>query len=38
VRSTIQTFIEPAPKYSSSILIMMRRVGDCPGQEQGKAL
>jgi hypothetical protein len=38
VRSTIQTFIQPAPKYSSSILIMMRRVGDCPGQEKGKAL
>jgi hypothetical protein len=38
VRGTIQTFIQPAPKYSSSILIMMRRVGDCPGQEKGKAL
>jgi hypothetical protein len=38
VRGTIQTFIQPAPKYSSSILIMMRRVGDCPGQEKGKVL
>ena len=38
VRGTIQTFIQPAPRYSSSILIMMRRVGDCPGQEKGKAL
>jgi len=38
VRGTIQTLIQPAPKYSSSILIMMRRVGDCPGQEKGKAL
>jgi hypothetical protein len=38
VRGTIQTLIEAAPKYSSSILIMMRRVGDCPGQAPGKAL
>jgi hypothetical protein len=38
VRGTIQTFMQAAPKYSSSILIMMRRVGDCPGQEKGKAL
>jgi hypothetical protein len=38
VRGTIQNLIEAAPKYSSSILIMMRRVGDCPGQEKGKAL
>jgi len=37
VRSTIDTQIEDAPKYSSSILILMRRVGDCPGPEQGKA-
>ena len=37
VRGTIQTFMQAAPKYSSSILIMMRRVGDCPG-EKGKAL
>jgi hypothetical protein len=37
VRGTIQTFMKDAPKYSSSILIMMRRVGDCPG-EKGKAL
>jgi hypothetical protein len=36
VRGTIDTLIEAAPKYSSSILILMRRVGDCPGQEQGK--
>jgi hypothetical protein len=38
VRGTIQTFIQPAPRYSSSILIMMRRVGDCPGQDKGKPL
>ncbi len=38
VRGTIQTFIQPAPKYSSSSLIMMRRVGDCPGQDKGKPL
>jgi hypothetical protein len=38
VRGTIQNLIEAAPKYSSKILIMMRRVGDCPGQEKGKAL
>ena len=37
VRGTIQTLIQAAPKYSSSILIMMRRVGDCPG-EKGKPL
>jgi hypothetical protein len=37
VRGTIDTLIESAPKYSSSILILMRRVGDCPGPEQGKA-
>ena len=37
VRGTIQTFMKDAPKYSSSILIMMRRVGDCPG-EKGKPL
>ncbi len=30
VRGTIETQIESAPQYSSSILIMMRRVGDCP--------
>jgi len=36
VRQTIQTLIVGAPKYSSSILVMMRRVGDCPGQEKGK--
>jgi len=30
VRGTIDTLIEDAPKYSSSILILMRRVGDCP--------
>ena len=38
VRGTIQTLIQDAPKYSSSILIMMRRVGDCPGQDKGKPL
>ncbi|MEJ0076409.1 MAG: DUF3617 family protein [Alphaproteobacteria bacterium] len=38
VRGTIQTFMQAAPKYSSSILIMMRRVGDCPGQTPAKAL
>ena len=38
VRGTIQNLIEAAPKYSSSILIMMRRVGDCPNQDKGKAL
>jgi hypothetical protein len=38
VRGTIQTLIQPAPKYSSSILIMMRRIGDCPGQDKSKPL
>jgi hypothetical protein len=38
VRGTIQNLIEAAPKYSSSILTMMRRIGDCPGQDKGKAL
>ncbi len=38
VRGTIQTLIQDAPKYSSSILIMMKRVGDCPGQQPGKTL
>ena len=38
VRGTIQTFMQASPKYSSSILIMMRRVGDCPGQTPVKAL
>ncbi|HUI98016.1 MAG TPA: DUF3617 family protein [Xanthobacteraceae bacterium] len=38
VRGTIETLIEAAPKYSSSILIMMRRVGDCPGQKSGRPL
>jgi hypothetical protein len=32
VRDTTDTLIEAAPKYSSSILTLMRRVGDCPGQ------
>ncbi len=32
VRFTIDTQIENAPKYSSSILTTMRRVGDCPAQ------
>jgi hypothetical protein len=38
VRGTIQTFMQAAPKYSSSILIMMRRVGECPGQTPAKPL
>ena len=38
VSSTIETLIVDAPKYSSSILTMMRRVGECPGQAPGKAL
>lgn len=36
VRGTIQNFMQGAPKYSSSILIMMRRIGECPGQMPGK--
>jgi hypothetical protein len=36
--STIETLIVDAPKYSSSILTMMRRVGECPGQTLGKQL
>jgi hypothetical protein len=38
VSGTIETLIVAAPKYSSSILTMMRRVGDCPGQTPGKTL
>jgi len=38
VRGTIETLIEAAPKYSSSILTVMRRLGDCPGQQKGNAL
>ena len=38
VRGTIQTFMQAAPKYSSSTLIMMRRIGECPGQVPTKAL
>jgi len=38
VRGTIHTLIETAPKYSSSILTLMRRIGDCPDQEKRKAL
>jgi hypothetical protein len=38
VSSTIETLIVDAPKYSSSILTMMRRVGECPGQTLGKQL
>ncbi|MEW6451786.1 MAG: DUF3617 family protein [Pseudomonadota bacterium] len=38
VSSTIENLIEKMPKYSSSILTMMRRVGDCPGQQPGRAL
>ena len=37
VRGTIDMLIESAPQYSSSILTVMRRTGDCPRQEQGKA-
>jgi hypothetical protein len=36
VRGTIDVLNQSAPKFSSSILILMRRVGDCPGPEQGK--
>jgi hypothetical protein len=35
VRGTIRTLIEAAPKYSSSILTLMRRIGDCP-QERSR--
>jgi hypothetical protein len=38
VSGTIENLIVSAPKYSSSILTMMRRVGDCPGQQSGKPL
>jgi len=38
VSSTIENLIVSAPKYSSSILTMMRRVGDCPGQASGRPL
>lgn len=38
VSGTIENLIEKMPKYSSSILTMMRRVGDCPGQQPGRAL
>jgi hypothetical protein len=38
VSGTIETLIVNAPKYSSSILTMMRRVGDCPGQQSGRPL
>ncbi len=38
VSGTIQTLIVDAPKYFSSILTMMRRVGECPGQAPGKPL
>jgi hypothetical protein len=34
VSSTIENLIVSAPKYSTSILSMMRRVGECPGQEK----
>jgi hypothetical protein len=33
VRNTIQMAIAAAPKASSSILVLMRRVGDCPDQK-----
>lgn len=38
VSSTQQNLIEAASKYSSKILIMMRRVGECEGKDKGKAL
>jgi hypothetical protein len=38
VSSTIENLIVSAPKYSSSILTMMRRTGDCPGQSSGRPL
>ena len=38
VSSTIETLIVDRPKYSSSILTLSRRVGECPGQMPGKAL
>jgi hypothetical protein len=38
VSGTIENLIVSAPKYSSSILTMMRRVGDCPGQQSGRPL
>jgi hypothetical protein len=38
VSSTVENLIVSAPKYSSSILTMMRRVGDCPGQASGRPL
>ena len=38
VSGTNETLIVDARKYSSSILTMMRRVGDCPGQTPGKPL
>ncbi len=38
VNGVIETLIVDAPKYSSSILTMMRRAGDCPGQASGKPL
>jgi len=38
ISSTIETLIVDAPKYSSSILTMSRRIGECPGQLPGKAL
>ena len=38
VSGTIDTLIVNMPKYSSSILTMMRRVGDCPGQTSGRPL
>jgi hypothetical protein len=38
VSSTIETLIVDRPKYSSSILTMMRRIGNCPGHALGKPL
>jgi hypothetical protein len=38
VNSTIETLIVDAPKYSSSIRTMMRRIGECPSKGPGKPL
>ena len=38
VRSTMRTEIPAYPAASSDILILMRRLGDCPGQPSGKDL
>jgi hypothetical protein len=38
VRTTMRTEILAYPAASSDILILMRRLGDCPGQASGKDL